>query len=224
MRPELIHTRDGSHSLLRADLNETYHSVHGAITESNYIYIDHGLAAGDFESPIHVFEMGFGTGLNILCAYHWAITTQTPVHITTIELTPLPLDIIQQLNYTEQLPYTEFFDWLHTCEWETRQHYSPLFSVHKIQRSICHANLPIGRYDCIFYDAFAPKYQPDCWTDDILSNVVQSLRPNGIFITYCCTSQLQRTLRKHPVKLIKHPGPPGKREILQGIRLAKSGD
>lgn len=40
---EIIKTRDGSDTVFRDDLNEPYHSIFGAITESQYIFIDTGL-------------------------------------------------------------------------------------------------------------------------------------------------------------------------------------
>lgn len=43
MSGKIILTEDGSHSLLQNELNETYHSIHGAIQESKHIFIDAGL-------------------------------------------------------------------------------------------------------------------------------------------------------------------------------------
>ena len=40
---KIIKTSDGSHSLFNEDLNETYHSVHGAIQESVHVFIKCGL-------------------------------------------------------------------------------------------------------------------------------------------------------------------------------------
>ena len=39
MKVEIIATKDGSHSLFREDLNETYHSTHGAEAESRYVFM-----------------------------------------------------------------------------------------------------------------------------------------------------------------------------------------
>jgi len=47
------------------ELNEHYHSVKGARTESQHIFIDMGLKASAAPQP-HVLEIGFGTGLNAL--------------------------------------------------------------------------------------------------------------------------------------------------------------
>ena len=40
---ELKKTADGSHTLFVPELNETYHSIHGAIQESQHVFIKNGL-------------------------------------------------------------------------------------------------------------------------------------------------------------------------------------
>ena len=43
MEPKLVITKDGSSSLFIAELDEHYHSVHGAIQESVHVFINAGL-------------------------------------------------------------------------------------------------------------------------------------------------------------------------------------
>ena len=66
---KIITTADGSHSLFNEEINETYHSVHGAIQESVHVFIKNGLEyvlEKGSPLPISIFEVGFGTGLNAL--------------------------------------------------------------------------------------------------------------------------------------------------------------
>jgi len=223
MANQLIQTKDGSHSLLRTDLDETYHSVHGAVTESRYIYIEQGLACVPSSSSIRIFEMGFGTGLNDLCAYRWARDQDQPIHITTIELSPLSMDLIYQLNYPQLIGHESLFRWLHESDWGVVQRYDDWLSIEKHRISLMDFDFNSCQFDCVFYDAFAPKYQPECWTSDVITPVINTLMPHGVFVTYCCTSQLQRLLSTQPVQIQKIPGPPGKREILRAIRLPNTG-
>ena len=65
MKKELIITKDGSHSLFVRDLKETYHSVHGSISESMHVFINSGLHSHP-KKNINILEIGFGTGLNTL--------------------------------------------------------------------------------------------------------------------------------------------------------------
>ena len=67
MKPSLIKTEDGSHSLYVRDLNEHYHSIHGAIQESKHVFINAGLKPIISQTPssISILEIGLGTGLNL---------------------------------------------------------------------------------------------------------------------------------------------------------------
>ena len=45
MKPGIVTTKDGSHTLYSAKLDEHYHSLFGAVTESMHVFIDAGLKA-----------------------------------------------------------------------------------------------------------------------------------------------------------------------------------
>ena len=52
----------------------------------------------------------------------------------------------------------------------------------------------------------------------MLRKVVDALKPTGVFITYCAKGQLKRDLKALGMTVEKLPGPPGKREIIRGIK------
>ena len=62
-------TEDGSHSIFSEKFGESYHSRHGAIQESQHVFINAGLAAMQHLEQVHILEMGFGTGLNAFLTY-----------------------------------------------------------------------------------------------------------------------------------------------------------
>ena len=43
MNLRIFKTSDGSHTIFHSNFNETYHSIYGAIQESNHIFIKNGL-------------------------------------------------------------------------------------------------------------------------------------------------------------------------------------
>ena len=91
-RLKLITTQDGSHSLMREDMNETYHSFHGAVGESSYVFIEKGLEwchQQESSKEIGVFEVGFGTGLNAYLAAKFAM--EKKCHITFYSVEPIPV-------------------------------------------------------------------------------------------------------------------------------------
>ena len=60
MKRIIEHTADGSATLYVPAMDEHYHSVKGARTESQHIFIDMGLKATT-ANPVEVLEIGFGT-------------------------------------------------------------------------------------------------------------------------------------------------------------------
>ena len=91
MKPELIVTSDGSHTLFVPELNEHYHSTYGAIQESIHIFIEAGFKQIIDDQPVlRILEVGFGTGLNAFLSLLEANNTEKTIHYTAIEPVPKP--------------------------------------------------------------------------------------------------------------------------------------
>ena len=104
-------TADGTPSLTLDSVKETYHSRHGALQESRYVYIDKGLKYWDSNHPgsefCSVFEMGFGTGLNALLAAEYATNHKQSLYFESVENDPLTSSIHAELGYTSLFPNLE---------------------------------------------------------------------------------------------------------------------
>lgn len=124
-------TEDGSATLFVPELNEYYHSVKGARTESQHIFIDMGLKASAAIRP-RILEIGFGTGLNALLTLETAGQEKRAVHYTGIELYPLSWEEVDVLNYSDHPLFKE----LHTAPWDTDVNITPYFTLHKIQGDV----------------------------------------------------------------------------------------
>ncbi len=219
--PSIIVTKDGSHSLLNEELNETYHSTHGAIQESQYVFIEKGLK--NYKSlhraqHIRILEIGFGTGLNALLALQYALSEKVGITYHTLEAFPLEADIWKKLNYTSSLGMEEYFEKLHTRPWEGSHNLSSLFNFRKEKILLQDKVLQPASVDVVFFDAFAPSKQPELWTSEILSRVCGTLVPNGVFVTYCAKGQLKRDLKDLGLDVETLPGPPGKKEMVRATQ------
>lgn len=213
---KLIVTKDGSHTL-EAAAGVTYHSTFGALQESTHIFIDAGLRALGDLSPVRIFELGLGTGLNALLSLLEAADTGRPVIYETVETTPLPLSIIKELNYCRQLGRLEYepvFEQLHTSSWETPHALHPAFTFFKTRRP-AQGYLLRQPADLVYYDAFDPVTQPELWTPEIFKGLYAALAPGALLVTYSCKGAVQRALIAVGFRLEKLPGPPGKREMLR---------
>jgi tRNA U34 5-methylaminomethyl-2-thiouridine-forming methyltransferase MnmC len=222
---KLIVTKDGSHTI-EGDGGITYHSIFGALQESRHIFIDAGLRALIGETPagskagatpIRIFEMGLGTGLNALLSMLEAVDTCRPILYETVETTPLPLSMIRELNYCRLLGRPEWeplFEQLHASPWETEITIHPNFTFFKT-RSDGKDYILRQKTHLVYYDAFDPVAQPELWTPTVFERLYPQLAPGALLVTYCCKGLVQRALRSAGFLTEKVPGPPGKREILR---------
>lgn len=214
MKLAFLITGDKSPTLYNEALNETYHSRHGARQESEHVYIVSGLDVLIHKDTIRVFEMGFGTGLNILLAHQFAGKHQKRVDVTSIELHPLEKEIWSQLDFSKNTEEKEVFTQLHEMIWEEREELGNLFSLEK--RKIGLEDISYKKeFDIIFFDAFGPDKQPQLWTPEIFQLLLDSLDTNGVLVTYSAKGQVRRDLQSVGFEVERIPGPPGKREMLR---------
>jgi tRNA U34 5-methylaminomethyl-2-thiouridine-forming methyltransferase MnmC len=101
-----ITTEDGSITLESALFDESYHSKYGAVDESRHVFIRSGLQEWYRLYPkkrrdLHVFEMGFGTGLNAVLALQWAEDLKRSVVYHAIDNFPLTEDQLNALNHAD---------------------------------------------------------------------------------------------------------------------------
>jgi tRNA U34 5-methylaminomethyl-2-thiouridine-forming methyltransferase MnmC len=207
-------TADGSHTLFIPEMNEHYHSVNGAIQESYHVFIKAGLQR--MKNNVRILEIGFGTGLN---AFLTLLNTDIPVEYYTIELYPLPFDMIRSLNYGKILcpGKEELFFTLHTAAWDMSVKIANLFTLHKIQGDSNTCTFP-RNVGLVYFDAFAPDKQPEMWNQAIFNKLYQSMIHNGILTTYCAKGSVRRMMQEAGYSVERIPGPPGKREMLRATK------
>ena len=88
MNLKIIKTDDGSDTLYNKKLDETYHSLHGSVTESKHVYINAGLSSvidENSKGPISILEVGLGTGLNLLLTLKFAKKNDLKIQYHAIE-------------------------------------------------------------------------------------------------------------------------------------------
>ncbi len=218
-QPEIQLTADGSHTLFIPEMDEHYHSVNGAIQESMHVFIEAGLRQCDKKS-IRVLELGFGTGLNAFITCLEAKKTGLQIHYTGLEKYPLPIELIRNLNYSEQFPKDkdDIYLKIHQCDWNIPQKITKNFTIEKINVDFSDYNFP-EKYDLVFYDAFAPDKQTNVWTPEIFNNLFSSMNPGGILTTYCAKGNVRRMMKDAGFEVERIPGPPGKRQMLRAIKF-----
>lgn len=204
-------TKDGSSTLYSARFDQHYHSIHGAVQESQHVFLDMGLKALEGNRPIRIMEMGFGTGLNALMTCQQA---DREIHYISLEAFPLSEEETKQLNYGVLLEGEEAFQRIHEAAWGEPVTITDRFLLEKHHISL--EEFPgTADIDLVYWDAFAPGSQPELWTESVFAGIHSWMNPGGILTTYSAKGDVRRALIAAGFEIEKLPGPPGKREMLR---------
>ena len=213
---EIEITADGSATLFVRELDEHYHSVKGALTESNHIFRDSAFLYRADGSPLRLLEVGFGTGLNAAVTAMVA-DAEHPVHYISLEKYPVLSETLCQLQYGE-LVDGELLGKIHEASWNLPVEITPWFVLEKRHCDYTADPLP-DRVDVVYFDAFAPEKQPEMWEQSLFDKLYQVLNDGGILTTYCAKGVVRRMLQAAGFVVERLPGPPGgKREILRATK------
>ena len=208
-------THDGSFTIHNSELNETYHSIHGARQESEHVYIKNGLQLLDAEK-LNILEVGVGTGLNLLLTMNYIKTNKSmKVKYTGLEPYPIEEKLLEEYISTNSKTVKEKETWI-AAMYHPKTLSSSIFIEHltdKVQ------NLElVNQFDIIYFDAFAPTKQSEMWGVEVFENLYKMAKTGCLFTTYCAQGQFKRNLAKAGFRVENVPGPPGKREMTLGFK------
>ena len=211
---------------------QTYHSRHGARTESIHVFLDagwrHRTATLDVGKPIRVLELGLGTGLNALLTRkahgEWIDSKRPHLRYEALETHPLEPEEWKSMalstwsgvdgdEHIHAHPEKE----CHKVNWDT----DAQFIRHKCSWQSFVQNPERTRgFDLIYFDAFAPDSQPELWLPERFVEAFRLLDNRGVLVTYCAKGAVRRAMLDAGFLVERLPGPPGKREMLRATRPA----
>ena len=221
----LAPTEDGSPTLYNPLFGEHYHSIHGAVQESMHIFIEAGLHSwlkNSTKQSLHILEVGFGTGLNALLTALDEQSKELSLHYTSLELYPIQEEIYSQLHFDiKHRDSDKCLQELHSTAWNTAisLQCNPYFTLEKRHCALQNfsATHPI---DLIYFDAFSPEVQEELWDEAIFKVLYDKSHSGAIIVTYCAKGEVRRRLQRAGWQVERLAGPPGKREMLRGTKLA----
>jgi len=217
----ILQTGDLSNTIYVKDLDETFHSVNGALQESNHVFIQAGFdEIIKSKNKINIYEVGFGTGLNALLTFTESSAKNISVSYTSIEAFPLEKFIVEELGYKN------LFDKKHHANIDKIQNanWNETIQLNK-NSSLTKVNIKLEKYvfdstfDLVYFDAFAPDKQPELWTEEIFKNIFNNMNEGGILVTYSAKGEVRRRMQRAGFRVERLPGPKGKREMLRARKL-----
>ncbi|QOG04371.1 tRNA (5-methylaminomethyl-2-thiouridine)(34)-methyltransferase MnmD [Flavobacterium sp. MDT1-60] len=219
MEREIIKTLDGSTTIHLKEWDECYHSKHGAIQEAKHVFIKNGLSL--FEGkPVSILEIGFGTGLNAFITFLEAQQKHQKIDYIGVEAYPVDAKEVLAMNYVNELNALEFeniFQKMHKCEWDNKVEICDQFSLTKRKQFFDDIN-DFETFDLIYFDAFGYRVQPELWSTEIFRKMYNSLKPNGVLVTYAARGVVKRSMIEVGFTVEKLAGPPGKREMFRAFK------
>jgi len=229
-RLRIVTTADGSQSLYSEAAGQAFHSHHGAVTESEHVFLrGSGVAArlADGEAT-NVLEVGFGTGLNALLTLQRAQQAGASLTYWSLEHDLLPAEILAALNHGEMIGAPELQRGLKAWR-ETIATPAPLgnhqlvlgdnLTLEVVVGDATSASIPAETFHAVYLDAFSPEANPELWTPAFLLKLAESLVPGGCLTTFSVKGSVRRALSDAGLRVEKRPGPPGgKREMTVALK------
>lgn len=211
MKREVKSTHDGSKTLYVPELDEHYHSIHGARQESEHVFIQWGLKQSSSVSSLSILEVGFGTGLNALLT---VLSQPNDQHIQYVGLEPFPVDedLLAEYSVMFSLEEQVLFNQLHQAEWNKFVSIRSHFQLEKVNVKLEDYSSN-EQFDLIYFDAFGPRAQAELWVLPVFEKMYHLTRKGGRLVTYCAKGQVKRDLKSAGFTVTSVPGPPGKREM-----------
>ncbi|MCF8715092.1 tRNA (5-methylaminomethyl-2-thiouridine)(34)-methyltransferase MnmD [Joostella atrarenae] len=223
MKRKIIQTSDGSSTIYIEELDEHYHSKHGAIQEAYHVFIKSGFypfLKENSSTELSILEIGFGTGLNSFITFIEAEKTGVRVTYDGVEAYPVSLEEVKHLNYVAELKAinkADVFDKMHQITWGDYHELSESFQLKKRKiffNEISDKNI----FDIIYFDAFGARVQPELWEVSIFKKMYDALKSNGMLVTYAAKGSVRRAMQEVGFEVERLPGPPGKREMLRAVK------
>lgn len=221
-------TKDGSTTLYSTHFQQYYHNPNGALSESEIVFFSNTGLNELIEKKgqdVHIFEMGFGTGLNFLLAAHKMMTAvnRNALHFYSVEAFPIDPETAKGFSYPIQWVKTELNHWIPNIlsdvhpGWNTFQP-DPKWPIYlhlyvgflKELGELSCLDHPIDVY---FHDAFSVEQNPECWTYEVFTCYRQWGHSKSILSTYAAATQVRAAMAAANWSVYKAPGALGKREM-----------
>ena len=192
-----ILTKDGSISLRHLFFQENFHSIEGALKETEIKFINPSDLKRFTDRSLYVLDICFGLGYNSASLFTKAIRQNTCLNWYALEIDKKPLEysignkLFQNLWNNEVLEILKSLS--QNCEYEDQ-----FFKCHILWGDARERidNIPANiKFDLIFLDGFSPQKCPQIWSIEFLAKVSQRLTNNGYLITYSSSAAIRKALR-----------------------------
>ncbi|MEJ6707581.1 MAG: tRNA (5-methylaminomethyl-2-thiouridine)(34)-methyltransferase MnmD [Amylibacter sp.] len=211
--------RDGKIPIaLRFD--DPYFSLDNGMAETEFVFLGGNDLPVRFAADFHVAELGFGSGLNLLCTWKAWLDAghSTPLKYTSFEAFPMtPADMaLAQSAWPELEKQADAFAQIWDEDAGIAQ--SETLDARVISGDARETLTDWdGAADAWFLDGFSPAKNPELWGADLMAEVGKHTAPNGTFATYTAVGHVRQSLAAAGFTVERIKGFGRKRHMTRGV-------
>ncbi len=190
-------TQDGSFTLRSLIFQENFHSLEGALIETENKFINPSDLKRFSDKSLSVLDICFGLGYNSASLFNNLIRQNSFINWYALEVDKKPLKYSLGNKSFQKLWHPKVLKIFKELSKNSK---------YKDQSFVCDIlwgdarekikNIPANiKFDLIYLDGFSPQKCPQVWSVEFLSKVTQKLNPHGYLITYSCSAAIRRTLK-----------------------------
>ncbi|MFL2880676.1 MAG: tRNA (5-methylaminomethyl-2-thiouridine)(34)-methyltransferase MnmD [Prochlorococcus marinus subsp. pastoris] len=190
-------TKDGSVTLRSHIFQENFHSLEGALKETEIKFINPSDLKRFNDRSLNVLDICFGLGYNSASLFNSLIRQNSFINWYALEIDKKPLKYSLGNKSFQKLWHPKVLKIFKELSKNSK---------YKDQSFVCDIlwgdarekikNIPANiKFDLIYLDGFSPQKCPQVWSVEFLSKVTQKLNPQGYLITYSCSAAIRRTLK-----------------------------
>ena len=190
-------TKDGSVTLRSHIFQENFHSLEGALKETEIKFINPSDLKRFNNRSLNVLDICFGLGYNSASLFNSLIRQNSFINWYALEIDKKPLKYSLGNKSFQKLWHPKVLKIFKELSKNSK---------YKDQSFVCDIlwgdarekikNIPANiKFDLIYLDGFSPQKCPQVWSVEFLSKVTQKLNPQGYLITYSCSAAIRRTLK-----------------------------
>lgn len=221
---EIRPTKDGSTTLYSGKFSQHYHNPNGAAAESRYVFFESAEVKELLQNRdmLTIFEMGFGTGMNLILMLDYLKKTgsRCAVNFISVEAYPITADVAMKLDFGEDLNqlnpnlllshvFSNLKSGLNTF---TISDQLTLYLFNGFFHDF--ENEAMGRKtDIFFHDPFSPEVNQELWTKEVFEKLLSIAADDALLATYCAASLARAAMVAAGWHVARAPGALGKREM-----------
>ena len=190
-------TKDGSVTLRSDIFQENFHSLEGALKETEIKFINPSDLKRLNDRSLNVLDICFGLGYNSASLFSNLIRQNSFINWYALEIDKKPLDFSLRNKSFQNLWHPKVFKIFKALSKNSK--YKDQFFECDILWGDAREkikNIPANiKFDLIYLDGFSPQKCPQVWSFEFLAKVTQKLKPQGYLITYSCSAAIRKTLK-----------------------------